>query len=237
MTSLEEDLVAYIDYEKYLEQIPVPRIRRQISNSTNETNAGPPPPNFQGPMFLPPPNFGGPNFPGPGFAGFSGPGFNGQFPGPNLPPRPLPPPPHHENNNNEKHEHNEHEHHEHHEHHEESHLMCADPENEVYQECGGKCVLGCKYATTSPGITISKHDCEKNDCVEGCFCKTGLVRHQTKCIAATECPIRKCHRDEVYVSIERIVYFVLTISNRVETKEFLFFSNVVQPHQSLAKMY
>lgn len=80
------------------------------------------------------------------------------------------------------------------------HHICADPVNEVYQECGSKCVLGCRYTTLSAGITISKHDCEKNDCVEGCFCKTGLVRHQTKCIPASECPIRKCHhRDEVYM--------------------------------------
>lgn len=81
--------------------------------------------------------------------------------------------------------------------------VCADPKNEVYQECGSKCVLGCRYAATSSGvsITISKHDCEKNDCVEGCFCKTGLVRHQTKCIPASECPVRKCNpRFEVYVS-------------------------------------
>lgn len=79
--------------------------------------------------------------------------------------------------------------------------VCADAENEVYQMCGSKCVLGCRYATTSSGITLSKNDCEKNDCVEGCFCKTGLVRHQTKCIPASECPIRKCNqRYEVYVS-------------------------------------
>lgn len=77
---------------------------------------------------------------------------------------------------------------------------CADPENEVYQKCGNKCVLGCRYATSSTGITLAKHDCEKNDCVEGCFCKTGLVRHQNKCIPASECPIRKCIKNEVYVS-------------------------------------
>ena len=56
--------------------------------------------------------------------------------------------------------------------------VCDDPVNEVYQKCGGKCVLGCRYAATSAGIslTISKHECEENDCVEGCFCKMGLVR-------------------------------------------------------------
>lgn len=87
--------------------------------------------------------------------------------------------------------------------------VCEDPENEVYQSCGNKCVLGCRYASTSSGITISKHDCEKNDCVEGCFCKTGLVRHQSKCIQPDECPVRKCnHRYEVYVSYSENVSFV-----------------------------
>lgn len=72
----------------------------------------------------------------------------------------------------------------------------------MYQSCGSKCVLGCRYAaTTSTTVSISKYECEKNDCVEGCFCKTGLVRHQTKCIPAAECPVRKCNnRNEVYVS-------------------------------------
>lgn len=80
--------------------------------------------------------------------------------------------------------------------------VCHDTENEVFQECGSKCVLGCRYAAASTSsVTIGKHECDKNDCVEGCFCKTGLVRHQNKCIPVLECPIRKCHhRDEVYVS-------------------------------------
>lgn len=81
--------------------------------------------------------------------------------------------------------------------------ICADPVNEVYQSCGNKCVLGCRYSSTSSviaGITLPKFDCDKNDCVEGCFCKHGLVRHQNKCIPASECPIRKCNRYEIYVS-------------------------------------
>lgn len=83
---------------------------------------------------------------------------------------------------------------------------CLDSKHEVYQDCGRKCVLGCRYATASSSnsaISIGKHECDKLDsnCVEGCFCKTGLVRHQSKCIPARECPIRKCHRDEVYVSL------------------------------------
>lgn len=79
--------------------------------------------------------------------------------------------------------------------------QCLDSVNEVYQECGSKCVLGCRYSSSASVFTAGKHECDKNDCVEGCFCKTGLVRHQSKCIPALECPIRKCHhRDEVYVS-------------------------------------
>lgn len=84
---------------------------------------------------------------------------------------------------------------------------CLDNKHEVYQDCGRKCVLGCRFATqssSSSAINIGKHECDKLDsnCVEGCFCKTGLVRHQSKCIPARECPIRKCHRDEVYVSLD-----------------------------------
>lgn len=85
--------------------------------------------------------------------------------------------------------------------------VCLDNIHEVYQDCGRKCVLGCKYAFASTTISIpftgGKHECDKLDtnCVEGCFCKTGLIRHQGKCIPARECPIRKCHRDEIYVSV------------------------------------
>lgn len=116
------------------------------------------------------------------------PPFNFGPPPPNFPPPDLGPGPFTENHQNFHH-------------HQNDGPICADPVNEVYQECGGKCVLGCRYASTTADITISKKDCDKNDCVAGCFCKTGLVRHQSKCIPATECPIRKCHRDEVYVSV------------------------------------
>lgn len=161
--------MTYIDYEKYLEN-EGKRFQRQVNITVNDTAE--PPPNF-GP---PPPNFPlsdlSPNF---------GPPPN--FPPPGLGSGPFP-----ENHPNSHHHH----------HHQHDGPICSDPVNEVYQECGGKCVLGCRYASSDN--TISKKDCDKNDCVAGCFCKTGLVRHQSKCIPATECPIRKCHRDEVYVS-------------------------------------
>lgn len=170
--SLEEDLTVLIDHTQY--QTNLNRVRRQSEDVNNSTLGR------QGPV------------------------------------QPIPPPPHgnynpHDNHNSPNHQNHgteieiivepcnnkdkcDHEYHEH-------PRVCADPENEVYQKCGNKCVLGCRYATSSSGITISKHDCEKNDCVEGCFCKTGLVRHQTKCIPASECPIRKCQKNEVYVSV------------------------------------
>lgn len=79
---------------------------------------------------------------------------------------------------------------------------CADPVNEVYQACGNKCVFGCRYANTTADTAASKKDCDENVCVAGCFCKGGLVRHQSRCIPATECPIQKCHRYEVYVGFK-----------------------------------
>lgn len=60
-------------------------------------------------------------------------------------------------------------------------------ENEVYLECGSKCVLGCKEALSPLGITLSTDKCESSECVQGCFCEEGLVRHRDKCIPVTEC--------------------------------------------------
>lgn len=65
---------------------------------------------------------------------------------------------------------------------------CA--ENEVYQECSSKCVLGCRNASSSVGITLSSDECDKTECVKGCFCKDGLVRHRDKCIPIAECSDR-----------------------------------------------
>lgn len=73
------------------------------------------------------------------------------------------------------------------------------PVNEIYQACGSKCVLGCRYANTTEGIKISRNECDKSDCLAGCFCENGLVRHRSKCILASECPIRKCQQNEIYV--------------------------------------
>lgn len=75
-------------------------------------------------------------------------------------------------------------------------------ENEVFQECGGKCVLSCRFASSALGITLSKEECEKTECVKGCFCKDGLVRHGEKCIPATECSAQKGRTDKMLESRE-----------------------------------
>lgn len=68
--------------------------------------------------------------------------------------------------------------------------VCADSENKEYRKCGNKCVLSCRYTLYSSNFSISNDDCDKNACIEGCFCKDGYVRHYDKCILAKECPIR-----------------------------------------------
>lgn len=68
--------------------------------------------------------------------------------------------------------------------------LCAT-ESEEYRRCGNKCVLACRYDLSVSGITIAKNDCDETRCVEGCFCKDGLVRYQNRCIPAKECPIRR----------------------------------------------
>lgn len=67
---------------------------------------------------------------------------------------------------------------------------CADLGTEDYQKCGSKCILSCRYASLPSELTVSKDACDKNECIEGCFCKQGLVRHQDKCIPLNECPVR-----------------------------------------------
>lgn len=69
--------------------------------------------------------------------------------------------------------------------------VCANSETEEYRKCDNKCVLGCRHASSSSGITLSKADCVNSECIDGCFCRDGLIRHQNKCIPASECPIRK----------------------------------------------
>lgn len=63
--------------------------------------------------------------------------------------------------------------------------------NEVYQECGSKCVLSCRFVSSALGITRSKEECEQNECVKGCFCKDRFARHGEKCIAIAECSAQK----------------------------------------------
>lgn len=66
--------------------------------------------------------------------------------------------------------------------------LCSDSENEVYEKCGKKCMLGCRFDSSALKIAADKDECDKSDCIAGCFCKDGLIRHQDKCIPATDCP-------------------------------------------------
>lgn len=71
-------------------------------------------------------------------------------------------------------------------------------ENEVYQECGSKCILSCRFASSALGITLSKEECNKNECVKACFCKDGFVRHADNCVAVSECSSRKGKSNKVH---------------------------------------
>ncbi|XP_077284921.1 zonadhesin-like [Arctopsyche grandis] len=59
--------------------------------------------------------------------------------------------------------------------------------NEVYKICGRSCQPSCD--DLNPICS--------NQCVEGCFCRSGFVRHQGRCIPVNECPL-KCGTNEVY---------------------------------------
>lgn len=80
--------------------------------------------------------------------------------------------------------------------------QCLDSEHEVYQECGNKCVLACRYSVSTSVLPSENDECVKAKCIEGCFCKAGFVRNGNKCIPASQCPVpQKCHnRNEAYVS-------------------------------------
>lgn len=69
--------------------------------------------------------------------------------------------------------------------------ICSDLQTEEYKKCGNHCILGCSHDRLTSGLIVSKDDCNATKCVEGCFCKDGLVRHQNKCIPAKECPGRR----------------------------------------------
>lgn len=60
----------------------------------------------------------------------------------------------------------------------------------MYQKCGTKCVLACRFDSKVLDVAATLTECDKNECVEGCFCKDGFVRDQGKCILPKECPVR-----------------------------------------------
>lgn len=68
--------------------------------------------------------------------------------------------------------------------------VCADSENEEYRKCDNRCVLSCRYVPSIAEMIISKDQCDKENCIGGCFCKNGLIRYQDKCVPARDCPAR-----------------------------------------------
>lgn len=67
---------------------------------------------------------------------------------------------------------------------------CADLDNGVYQVCGKKCILSCRYNPAILDVAQTSNDCPNTECIEGCFCKVGFVRYRDKCILPKECPQR-----------------------------------------------
>lgn len=72
--------------------------------------------------------------------------------------------------------------------------QCLESGNEFYQECGTKCVLGCRYSALPTILPDKQEDCEQNQCFKGCFCKEGFVRDGNRCILASECPSKPLGR-------------------------------------------
>lgn len=58
--------------------------------------------------------------------------------------------------------------------------------NEQYQRCGDECEETCSYDRSSDKRPKSCN--EQRKCKRGCFCKSGLVRHEGECIAKRKCP-------------------------------------------------
>lgn len=83
-----------------------------------------------------------------------------------------------------------------------SSAVCENLEIEEYLKCGNNCILGCRYDNSSSGITLSKDECNKTACIDGCFCKDGLVRHLNKCIPAVECPARASRAIDILSNFE-----------------------------------
>lgn len=68
---------------------------------------------------------------------------------------------------------------------------CSELDNQEYRMCGRKCVLSCRHDPVSWKFMISKRECDTTKCFDGCFCKSGFVLYQNKCVPANECPARK----------------------------------------------
>ncbi|CAL1266706.1 unnamed protein product [Larinioides sclopetarius] len=65
-------------------------------------------------------------------------------------------------------------------------------EDEVYLTCGSACPPTCSTLRRTDVACISL-------CVQGCFCRDGLVRNdQGECVEPEECPQKKCPKNEEY---------------------------------------
>jgi len=52
--------------------------------------------------------------------------------------------------------------------------------NEEYLNCGSPCAGSC----SSP----PRKFCQSKQCIEGCFCKKGFIKHYDVCITIEKCP-------------------------------------------------
>ena len=67
----------------------------------------------------------------------------------------------------------------------------------VYKSCGSVCQPTCDDPQ-------GKHLCVEK-CVEGCFCKEGMVADGAMCITADECG---CVKDGILYQVEKIIHYI-----------------------------
>lgn len=75
------------------------------------------------------------------------------------------------------------------------HLGDPCPEEHfVWNACGPRCYQTCAFQPKS-GDRLSRAVCEaanENNCHTGCFCESGYVRFNDKCVLPIDCPTRAC---------------------------------------------
>lgn len=68
---------------------------------------------------------------------------------------------------------------------------CGD--HETYQECGPRCYQTCTFAPST--LRKPKAVCETG-CNPGCYCNSGYVRFNDRCVLPETCPARPCRLNE-----------------------------------------